>query len=195
MKLFILPLGLLVSIFAYSQPQDTAYLKLIGERMRQLQPNGIVYYSDKPRKGTLDQILKVAPRQLTQLRKKGLLFTDSENKYIISSLKKAFYAIQKDSLFPSSKRLHSDSIVAFVENKFRGTIDSLRRSLDTLAAARYYAEKRGWAFSFSDPIYLRKRKILIYYFMYYFNSSGEEVVWVCEKKDLFMVECFKWLTI
>jgi hypothetical protein len=183
MKILILNIVMLTSLVVNSQIRDSAYLNFINGQLRRLQPNGIIYYSDKISKRQIEPIIKMAPLQLLQLKNKGLVFTSSEKAYIIANLKRIPVSTRADSLFPDSKRLGADTLVRFVERNFRKKIDSLLHSPDSLFVRKNYIHMRPWAFFFSEPVYLRNRTILIYYFVYYFNSSGEEAVWVCRKNN------------
>ncbi len=183
MKIPTLIFAVLSALIVNSQVQDTTYLKLIGDQMRILQPNGILYYSDKLPQKNVERILKDVPLQLKKLKDKGIVLTDPERKYIIYSLNKALKSIQKDNLFLKSKRLSIDTLVPVVENINRREIDSIRQTADSLMIFKKNLYSTRWAFSFSEPIYLRQATILIYYFMYYLNSGGEEAIWVCKKEE------------
>jgi len=180
MKIQMLALLFMTSIVVKSQIVDSGYLHFIGKEMRRLQPNGNLYYADRLQKSDYVDILKNAKLGFKELERKGLSFNNAERKYIFAQLKRMDESVQADTLFPNSQRLRFDTLIPFVERQFRKRVDAIQLSSSPAKAGSYF-ENVTWAFSFSDPIYLRKKSILIYFFRYYVNSGGEVAIWVYQK--------------
>ena len=178
----MLALLFMTSIVVKSQIVDSGYLHFIGKEMRRLQPNGNLYYADRLQKSDYADILKNAKLGFKELERKGLSFNNAERKYIFAQLKRMDESVQADTLFPNSQRLRFDTLIPFVERQFRKRVDAIQLSSSPAKAGSYF-ENVTWAFSFSDPIYLRKKSILIYFFRYYVNSGGEVAIWVYQKEN------------
>jgi len=155
MKIQMLALLFMTSIVVKSQIVDSGYLHFIGKEMRRLQPNGNLYYADRLQKSDYADILKNAKLGFKELERKGLSFNNAERKYIFAQLKRMDESVQADTLFPNSQRLRFDTLIPFVEWQFRKRVDAIQLSSSPVKAGSYF-ENVTWAFSFSDPIYLRK---------------------------------------
>jgi hypothetical protein len=173
MRAYFILIPCFLSATAYAQQQDTGYYKLIYSEIRRIQDSGMIYYSDRPGKEVYTRFLKQIPGALKTLKERGLDLSKQEEDTVVKQLKVMTHSMQSGDLFPLSKRISSDTIVSFVENEVRITVDSLR----VLSGASFTADyhwRLPWAFFFANPIYLRNRTICFSYFMYYRNNAGEE---------------------
>ena len=164
---------LLIPISAQCFSQDIIDVDFIQWQARRLQPSGEVYYSDYAMKDY---------SKIFELNKKGtlrcangdtLLFSKSEMKYLKRELRRGVTKELPDNLFPGSVRKKKDSIISFVETLNRSYMDSLRKEAGPISRHAYV---RYWAFSFSRPVYIRNGELMVFYLMYYENSSGAETL-------------------
>ena len=177
---------------------DTAYLNLLYQKIRRLQPEGTIYYADKPDKQTLRY--QYSTLTLRKFKSFGqniadsfLIITKDEQRYLITELEKSLKSPLPDKLFENAKRLSSGKIFEFVDRLNRKLYDSVRHLSDSLQALHARRRlMRYWSFLFTNPIYIRNRTIFLQYFMYYNLSSGANYLTFYKKRDGNWV---KWITV
>ncbi|PWT96040.1 MAG: hypothetical protein C5B52_16635 [Bacteroidetes bacterium] len=170
MKYFVLIALINFGIGNLNAQSDTAFLKVLEARIKEIQPEYTVNYSDLP----FDDFEQIFPNEKLRLRftdgqKEYIHLTNNEKSKIISKLKSALKLRLPDSLLNNSKRFLRDSIADHVEKLNKQVSDSIakQRNLNYSIYVRRY-----WSFSFSLPIYLRNKTVMVFYYSYYDTSSG-----------------------
>jgi hypothetical protein len=169
-QFFVLTCLLNGAIFFDASSQDTVALKYIESRIREIQPEGEMYYSTLPMQDYYQQFIDGFKDRIISQSGETLTLTKKEMSFLKRELRAILMLEYPDSLFPHSLRMSKESIIAFVDAKNRSAYDSLLNSRDR-SKVRHYI--RYWAFSFSRPIYIRESQLMIFYFMYFANSGGE----------------------
>jgi hypothetical protein len=150
--------------------QDSTELKYIEERIRKVQPNNEVYYSDYSLQDYYKDCRKKLNRIVLGYKGDTLYLSKTEIRYIKRKLRERAKEEFADSLFSGSRRKPKDSIVQIVERLNKSYIDSLRSLPGPTPSLVYF---QYWAFSFCRPVYLRNTSWMVFYFMYYANNGGE----------------------
>ncbi len=165
--------------------EDSLYFTLINDFIKAIQDEGTIFYSDKPMKDVFRKHFKAVSLTLKDVnpdRGRNLKITVAEQSHILRQMKKSLTSKLPDNLFNNSKRISADGICEFVFRLSRNIYDSLISIPDSAAAFKYIRSIKQPAFFFTHPIYIRNKSILICYFMWYINSSGEEWLGVYKKE-------------
>lgn len=170
---------------------DSTDIAIIYSQIRKIQPEGAVYYADKPpmqiiRKFVNELKQNIKRKQIRTFNGKTIILNHNECRYILAELKKATKSIHPDKLFDNSTRVNVDSIVYMVDRINYTISDSLLKQLDTgknVSNRKSILDYRKWSFFFIKPIYLRKHTLMFAYFMYYTLSSGSEDFYLYIQKN------------
>lgn len=160
-----------ISLFGQN---DSAYWALISKKIRGMEPNGIIYYSNRLPKNIVNNSINELRKSTFEDAKaltgiKDYSLTNSEVRYIRRRMKEAVFEILPNSLIPMSIAVESDSIV----NQINSLNSIIRDSvLGLIPGQRPKTPVLKWAYYFSNPVYLRNNSMLFYFFMYIRNSSG-----------------------
>lgn len=174
-RVFVLALLHFRWFFGYAQQTDSAYYRWVYAKMREVQPTGTLYYSDKPAPQRIKYSAQRLPAALADLRKtQHLALTQQEISFLIKHIRRTSSNVLPDTIFPNSKRLPGKSIADTLSHRLMATIDSMRGKTSDTASWNSLFRRRPWAFTFTKPVYLRDKTLLVSYFCYYLNSSGAE---------------------
>lgn len=160
----------LILCLVQGRAQDIAELRYIEERIRKVQPNNVVYYSDYSMQDYSKDCSKQINRVVVGYKGDTLYLSKAEIRYLKNQLRERVKQEFPDSLFPASRRKSKDSIVQIVEKLNKSFLDSLLSEPSPASRVTYF---QYWAFSFSRPVYLRNNNWMVFYFMYYANNGGE----------------------
>ncbi|MFT3702970.1 MAG: hypothetical protein QM802_11400 [Agriterribacter sp.] len=179
MKYYFFVFFLTISCQLQAQP-DSADKAFIENKIRWIQPENIAYYSNTPQMKLYKAALERLPKG-TIINYKGdtLTLTKHERSMILRRLRQFENSELPDSIFENCKRINRDEIVKLVQEKNKAWVDSVVHGLKK----RDNYTRLYWAFSFTFPIYFRQNNWMIYYFMYYENSSGAESLSINKKVD------------
>jgi|GEM_PF-1228446 len=181
MKLLFSCFVLLLFAFQLTAQPDSTDLQFIHSQIRKYQRHGTIYYANQPLEGVLK-------RQLKELSKPviksiiGLHSTDSivlipsERSFLTNQLKRSLITVLDDNLFPNSRRIAVADITAFVSNKNRKIIDSVRAIGPAARDSFFISNSMHEAFFFTMPIYIRDRSIFLHFFMW--NTMGGGAVYL-----------------
>ncbi|MFT3935681.1 MAG: hypothetical protein QM726_18785 [Chitinophagaceae bacterium] len=183
MKASYLILLLFASVSLSAQSTDSTDIKFIEGVIREIQPEGTIYYADNPVKKTINYIVSCAEGRFKELEKSGVKLSKADIKKLKRKLRKQTDVIYPDSLFQNSKRISWDKVTRVVEDENRKLRESILKLPDSTNKWNYFSKERKWAFSFTKPIYLQSGSILVHYFMYYANSSGERALRIYRKEN------------
>lgn len=177
----LLPLiSLTVSSFAQA---DSTYLSLLHQMIRKVQPFRTIHYAPATMeimpKGCEGEIKnEIFPADSTT----SLKLTNRERRYLKQQLKTSQKPHWPDHLFPDSK-LITDSMESKLRKLNRALYDSIMKLENKYDFGKNgFGYRTYWGFWFSRPVYLRNKSILIFYFMWYHNSGGENNLLIYRKE-------------
>jgi hypothetical protein len=150
--------------------QDSTDISFIEKQLRIIQPEAILFYSDKPIQDIFLQFKKSIRKRVVNHQNNTITFSNKEIKQISNALKLNMQTTYEDALFNKSKRVPASEIVSVVESQNQNILDSLAH-LDRSKMPK--KQILHWAFSFSRPIYFHDKKWMLFYLLYYENSSGQ----------------------
>jgi hypothetical protein len=150
--------------------QDSTDISFIEKQLRIIQPEAILFYSDKPIQDIFLQFKKSIRKRVVNHQNNTITFSNKEIKQISNALKLNMQTTYEDALFNKSKKVPASEIVSVVESQNQNILDSLAH-LDRSKMPK--KQILHWAFSFSRPIYFHDKKWMLFYLLYYENSSGQ----------------------
>ena len=172
MQKYLVVLFLFVGQFCFAQ-YDPAFLGSLDSAIRELQPKGTIYYSDRYPKEHLqihiDRLKEKKVSELTTVGSDPIMLSRSERKIIIDWLSDP--SRNPKELFPDSKRVSEDSILEIL-GKQNVYFDSAKNSRMLKKAGT--SDDFKWGFYFTKPLLIRNGSIAVFCFMHHFGHAGFE---------------------
>lgn len=160
--------------------QDSTDILFIESKLRDIQPDGTIYYSDRPMQDIYQQFKKSIRKKVVNHNNDTLVFSSKEIKTISNLLKTNMQTPYDDTLFRNAIKISANEIVTTVETRKQQMLDSLAQLDRSKMPKRQFLP---WAFSFSRPIYFRNKEWMLFYFFYYQHSSGQHGLYLYKRTN------------